>query len=61
MKEKIDQYVGKNAEITIGGLTIAVLITDYKQSYGKDRFLVTPIKGSGSTWVETVSMLVSHD
>lgn len=54
MKEKIEQYVGKKAQITIGGLTIEVLITDYKQAYGKDRFLVTPTAGSGATWVEAV-------
>jgi hypothetical protein len=58
MKKEIDAFVGKKGSIVvIGGLMVDVLIKDVKQSYGKNRFLVSPIKGSGETWVEKVTLL----
>ena len=31
------------------------MVRDFKQSYGKDRWLVEPVAGSGSTWVEKIT------
>ncbi len=56
MKELL-QNIGKEAEIFIGGLNVLVKIDDVKKSYGHDRFLVTPIAGRGSVWVEAVSLV----
>lgn len=56
MKELL-QNIGKEAEISVGGLTVLVTIDDVKKSYGHDRFLVTPIAGRGSVWVEAVSLV----
>lgn len=53
-KDKVESCVGKEGTIQIGGLTVAVAIKDYKNSYGRDRFLVTPIAGKGEVWIETV-------
>jgi hypothetical protein len=43
--------IGRQASISSDGLTIQVLITDVKQSYGVVRYAVTPVAGSGSVWV----------
>lgn len=56
MKELYEKYAGKRAIIFLGGLTIEVLVEDVKISYGKERFLVTPIKGGGKIWVETITL-----
>lgn len=55
MKELL-QAVGKRAEVSLGGLTVLVKILDVKQSYGRTRYLVTPVTGSGEVWVEQVSI-----
>ena len=54
MKEKIEKYVGELAYVFIGGLKVEVEILDVKITYGKDRFCVTPVAGSGTVWVESV-------
>lgn len=54
MKEKL-QKIGKTGTFFTGGLAVAVTITDYKQSYGRDRWLVTPLNGRGEVWTESVN------
>lgn len=50
--------IGKPVRVNLGGLMIAVIVKDIKQSYGKARFLVVPpAPGSGEIWVETVHEL----
>lgn len=51
MKEKYE-LIGEERNITLGGLTVTVKILDYKTSYGRDRYLVTPVAGEGKVWVE---------
>lgn len=55
MKELMAR-VGKKglATILVGRgipLTIPVLIKDARKSYGREEFLVTPLRGAGETWV----------
>lgn len=54
MKEKIDKFIGKKVKVNLGGLMVIVTIKDVKNSYGKDRFLITPVEGSGEVWTEKV-------
>lgn len=57
MKELIDKYVGKKATVVCDlSLTIEVKILDVKMSYGRERYLVTPVAGSGEVWVEAVTL-----
>ena len=56
MREEIEKYVGKTGTIVLNGLTIRVKIQDVKNSYGRDRYLITPIEGAGVVWVESVSL-----
>jgi hypothetical protein len=56
MKNTIYKMVGKKGTILAGGLKVEVEIKDVKNSYGRDRFLVSPIAGSGEVWVESVTV-----
>lgn len=48
--------VGKKGLIEIDELTFEVEILDFKQAYGKDRWLVRPVAGHGERWVEEVTV-----
>lgn len=52
----IVNYIGKQGWIEFGKLMVDVKILDYKRSYGRDRWLVTPVSGSGQVWVENVKL-----
>jgi hypothetical protein len=43
--------VNSTARLDMEKLSIYVEVKDIKQSYGRWRALVTPISGSGETWV----------
>jgi hypothetical protein len=54
MKEKL-QKIGSEATLkTSWGFNIQVEIIDFKQSYGRDRWLVKPLAGNGEAWVENL-------
>lgn len=53
MKEKIKR-IGEVATIRLNGLTVEVKISDYKNSYGRDRWEVSPVAGNGKAWVENL-------
>lgn len=55
MKELFEKYMNKKAYAFLGGLKVEVTITNIKQVWGKERFLITPISGSGAVWTECVS------
>lgn len=46
--------LGKKGTIRLGGLTIEVEIQDVKVSYGRNRYLVSPLSGAGEIWVESI-------
>lgn len=48
--------IGKTGSIYIQGLRIAVSVTDVKVSYGKPRWMVTPITGAEQIWVESIEL-----
>ena len=57
MKNKIEKFVGKKGYIVIiGGMMVDVKIKDVKNSYGRTRYLVTPVQGSGEAWVENITL-----
>jgi len=57
MKDKVKDFVGKKAIITVKGLEVLVKILDYRLDYGKDRYEVTPVAGSGKVWTEKVKVI----
>lgn len=49
--------IGKKGTIRVGKtLVVDVKILDYKHSYGRDRWLITPVVGTGEAWVEDVKI-----
>ncbi len=44
--------VGEKGTILVAGFKVEVEIVDYKNSYGRDRWLVKPVAGSGEVWTE---------
>lgn len=56
MNELIKKYVGKNATIALGGLEVEVKIKEVKMMYGKNQYLVSPLKGTGEKWVNSVKL-----
>jgi N-glycosylase/DNA lyase len=50
----ISKKIGKTAEVKLKTLVFKVKILDYKFSYGRDRWLVAPVAGSGQMWIENV-------
>lgn len=60
-KAKVEQYVGKQGWYSVGAMKIKVEIMDYKNSYGKDRWLVKPVAGRGEVWTEQNPMTVGME
>lgn len=44
--------INTQAKYVINGMSIPVMILDYKHSYGCDRWQITPIGGMGKQWVQ---------
>ena len=40
-----------------GGLLVQVMVLDYKNCFGNDCWLVTPVSGSGEKFVKTGTLL----
>ncbi len=54
MSDKGD-LIGEVAIIQCGPFAVEVRVLDHKFSYGHDRYLVTPVAGSGQAWVEKMT------
>lgn len=54
MKDKLAK-IGTGAKVqTEWGFYVNVVIKDYKNSYGRDRWYVEPLSGEGGAWVEKI-------
>jgi hypothetical protein len=53
LNEQINK-IGKIVELPLNGMVVQVKVLDFKLSYGRERWLVTPVAGSGQVWVENV-------
>ena len=45
------KVIGRVGQVDAAGLTVDVTVVDAKQAYGVTRYLVIPVAGQGSTWV----------
>lgn len=54
MKKEIQEYVGKEAFVSFGIIRVKVIIKDVKNTYGRNRYLVSPIAGDGEIWIENI-------
>ena len=46
--------IGKTVTIKSENLRFEVKVLDTKNSYGRKRYLVTPIAGKGRVWIENI-------
>lgn len=53
MKEKM-AMIGKKFFVALGGVWVTCEITDFKTSYGRDRWQIKPVAGKGTVWVESL-------
>lgn len=44
--------LGQTVNVRMESLTVLCKVNDAKNSYGRQRFLVSPVAGNGSQWVE---------
>lgn len=50
----LKEFIGKHGTIELSGLTIKVMVRDIKETWGRTRYLVTPVAGSGEIFVENI-------
>jgi hypothetical protein len=48
----LSHYIGLVASWRTGSLSVAVRIVDCKRSYGRVRYLITPVAGTGQQWIQ---------
>ena len=58
---ELSKAIGQPATINQGGLTVRVRISDVKQAYGCTRYLVTPLAGEGSVWVDSNRVTIQNE
>lgn len=46
------EMIGKTVRVKVEGFTVPMTISDVKTAYGNKRLLVSPIGGSGESWVD---------
>ena len=51
-KKQLLKILDKHYDYTINNLCIKCTVEDFKTSYGKLRIQITPVEGTGQTWVE---------
>lgn len=51
VKEMIG-LIGTTVMVKVDGFTVPMTISDAKTAYGNKRFLVSPVGGSGESWVD---------
>jgi len=49
---ELTEPIGKIAQHRHGSMTFKVTVIDTKMSYGKLRYQIKPVEGSGAAWVE---------
>ena len=51
-KKQLLKILDKEYDYAINNLCIRCTVEDFKYSYGKLRLQITPVEGTGQTWVE---------
>ena len=56
---EIAELLNKRATVELNGMTVNVKILDGREAYGRTDVLITPISGSGQTWVSAERVKVT--
>lgn len=54
-------YLGKVGTVWVGNMKVNVKVVDVKQSYGCLRYQVSPVDGSGATWMDAGSVSLNKE
>mgnify|MGYP003654640160 CR=1 FL=1 len=55
--KEASEYLGQPVATCEHGVSIYWTVVDHKVAWGSDRFLLEPVAGSGSRWVEESTMI----
>jgi len=59
MKEKYSR-IGDHVMYSVGnGMEVECVIVDFKNTFGRDRWLLEPVNGAGAAWVENYKEIKS--
>ena len=57
----MSKYIGEEVGfLSKNGISFKVTIKDVKQVYGKTRYLIEPVSGSGSVWCESTKLCLDE-
>jgi hypothetical protein len=56
----MEPAIGAEVSVSFESVRVLCRITDAKSAYGRARFLVAPLAGNGSQWVELSRIQVSN-
>jgi hypothetical protein len=51
VKEMAD-LIGATVQVKVEGFTVPMVVSDVKIAYGNKRLLVSPVGGTGQSWVD---------
>ena len=57
--KELAQYLGRSGHYQIQGMRIVVRVVDARISFGQVQLEIAPYSGSGSTWVDQGSVILS--
>ncbi len=50
------QRIGTEMNYAVNDLVVRIKILDYRNTWGCERYLITPVTGSGERWVNITSL-----
>lgn len=57
---EMSKAIGATALLRVEAFSVMVEITDAKQAYGNTRYLVEPINGHGTAWVDSSRITITE-
>lgn len=48
----LSSFIGLSAPWKVGALQVQVRILDCKRAYGRTRYLIQPVTGTGQQWIQ---------
>lgn len=53
---ELASLVGQEGTVNLGAFNVRVKVLDVKESYGRVRYQVAPVAGSGEMWTERLTL-----
>lgn len=55
-----DAFIGSRGQVEENGLKFSVQVLDVRRRYGHTDLLITPLSGSGETWIDAERFIRRH-